>query len=227
MVEYAFSHCASSIPMMLFNPFAQIVDVVLVKRVEIDHFRVAAVLDKVAGFVEHIGDPTAHASGKIAAGRAEDDGIATGHVFAPMVANAFDNGLHAGVADAESLAGQPTDVGFASRCAVEGDVADQDVLLRHEGSLFRRTDNQLGAGQPFAEIVVGIALDVEGDSLGTERAKALPCRPLAVDLDGVFRQAFLSVALGNFIAEHRTDGAVDIADLGIDFDRLRTAQCIL
>jgi hypothetical protein len=61
---------------------------------------------------------------------------AAGHVFAAVVADGFDDGVHAAVADAEALAGHAADVGLAAGRAVERHVADDDVLLRHKGGAF-------------------------------------------------------------------------------------------
>jgi hypothetical protein len=61
--------------------------------------------------------------------------VAAGHVFAAVVADALDDGGHAGVADGEALAGHAADVGLAGGGAVEGDVADDDVFLGLEGGL--------------------------------------------------------------------------------------------
>ena len=98
------------------------------KRLEVDHLEVAA-LGEVAGLVEDEGDAAAHAGGEVAAGRADDDGHAAGHVLAAVVAGPLDDGHGAAVADAEPLAGAAPEEGPAAGRAVEGDVADQDVLL--------------------------------------------------------------------------------------------------
>ena len=52
-----------------------------------------------------IGDAAAHAGGEIAAGLAEHDDDAAGHVFAAMRADALDDGESARVAHGEALAG--------------------------------------------------------------------------------------------------------------------------
>ena len=84
---------------------------------------------EVAVLVEHVGDAAGHAGAEVAAGRAEHDDAAAGHVFAAVIADGFDDGVHAAVAHAEALAGHAADVGFAAGRAVERDVADDDVLL--------------------------------------------------------------------------------------------------
>ena len=61
-------------------------------RLQIDGGPVAALLGEVAGFIEHVGDAAAHAGGEVAAGLAEHDDQAVGHVFAAVIAEAFDDG---------------------------------------------------------------------------------------------------------------------------------------
>ena len=62
-----------------------------------------AALPEIAVRVPDVGDAAAHAGGEVAAGGAEDDDAAAGHVFAAVVADAFDHGVGAAVADGEPL----------------------------------------------------------------------------------------------------------------------------
>ena len=89
---------------------------------------------EVVVLVEHVGDAAGHAGGEVAAGGAEHDDAAAGHVLAAVVADGFDHGVHAAVAHREALAGHAAEEGLARGGAVEGDVADDDVLLGHEAS---------------------------------------------------------------------------------------------
>ena len=95
--------------------------------------RVAARCANVPVDVEHVGDAAAHAGGEVAPGPAEHDDPAAGHVLAAVIADAFDHRARAAVAHGEPLAGQAAQIGLAARRAVERDVADDDVLLGHEG----------------------------------------------------------------------------------------------
>ena len=58
--------------------------------VHADHGGVAAGAE-LAVFVEHIGDAATHASGKVATGVAQHHHGAAGHVFAAVVASAFNH----------------------------------------------------------------------------------------------------------------------------------------
>src|SRR5205807_7829393 len=98
---------------------------------EIDHAEVTAP-SEVAGPVEHVGDPAAHAGGEVPARGPEHDHPAPRHVLAAVVPDPLDDRPGAAVADGEALARETADVGLAARRAVERDVADDDVVLRHE-----------------------------------------------------------------------------------------------
>ena len=87
---------------------------------------------EVAGDVPDVGDAARHAGGEVAAGRAQDDGAAAGHVLAAVVADAFDHGPGAAVADTEPFGRPAAEEGLAAGRAVQHDVADQDVVFRHE-----------------------------------------------------------------------------------------------
>ncbi len=150
---------------------------------------------------------------------AEDDDQAFGHVFAAVIAEAFDDGGGAGVADGEALAGHAVEEGFAAGGAVEDDVADQDILFGHEGGAARRVDDDAAAGEAFADVIVGIAFEFEGDAVGEEGAEALAGGAGELEVDGVVGQAGRAVAAGDFAAEHGADGAVHVADRQLDFDR--------
>ena len=104
--------------------------------------------------VEHVGDAAAHAGGEVAAGPAEHDDASAGHVLAAVIADAFDDGERAAVADGEAFAGDAAEVRLAAGRAVERDVADEDVVLGDEARLLRRIDDDLAARQPLADVVV-------------------------------------------------------------------------
>ena len=79
--------------------------------------------------IPDVGDAAAHAGGEVAAGRAEDDHTAAGHVLAAVVAHALHHRDGAGVAHAEALGRHAAEVALAAGGAVQDDVADEDVLL--------------------------------------------------------------------------------------------------
>ena len=83
----------------------------------------------------------------------------------------------------------------------EHHVADQDVLFRQEGGAARRIDDQRAARESLADVVVGIAFQLERHALGQERAEALPGRAVELEADGVVRQARRSRSAARFRRE--------------------------
>jgi len=83
-------------------------------------------------------------------------------VLTAVIADAFDDRVHAGVADAEAFADDAAEVDLAGDRAIADDVAGDDILLGLESGgerLGRRIDDDLAAGEAFAEIVVGVAFE--------------------------------------------------------------------
>lgn len=62
--------------------------------------------------IEHISDAAGHTGCEVFARLAQDDDLATGHVFAAVVADAFDNDGRTAVSDAEAFPGFAGDEGF-------------------------------------------------------------------------------------------------------------------
>src|SRR5258708_7967227 len=176
-----------------------------------DHLGVDA-FGEVAALVEHVGDAAGHAGAEVAAGAAEDDDAAAGHVFAAVVADALDDGVDAGVADGEALAGHAAEINLAGGGAVEGDVADDHVVLGLEGGGGGRVDDDLAAGEALADVVVGVALDGERHAARHERAEALAGGPFEVDADGVGGHALGAVLPPRLAAGGGAGDAVDVAD---------------
>ena len=95
-----------------------------------------------------------------------------------MIADALDDDGRPAVADAETLAGHTANVTFTARRAVEGHVADDDVLLRLERGERRRIDDQAPARQSLAKAVIRIARRASSSSRQgrTRRSSDLPSR---------------------------------------------------
>ncbi len=132
--------------------------------------------------VQHVGDAAGHAGREVAPGRPEDDGLAAGHVLAPVVAHALDDGGGAGVADAEPLAHHAPDERLAGGRAVEADVAGDDLAVEQ---VARRGDRDPAARQALADVVVGVAGQLQRDPLRHERAEGVARRTGEADVDRV------------------------------------------
>ena len=178
---------------------------------ETDH-RNVGLLGKLARLIEHVSDTARHAGGEVSAGGAEHDDAATGHVFAAVVAHALNHGGDAGVADGETLAGAAVDVDLTGGGAVEGHIADDDVVLGLEAGVGRRVDDEFAAGQAFAKIVVGVALDGERHAARDEGAEALAGGALETEADRVFGQTLGAEFFGDLVARDGADDTVDVFD---------------
>jgi len=142
-----------------------------------------------------------------------------------MVAHALHHRIGATVAHAEALAANPAEVRLARGCSIKRDVADDDVFFRHEGCRFRREHHDLSTRQTLADVIVGIALERQGDPARNEGTKALSGGAIEMDLDGVVRQTIPTMPTGQFVAKNRAHGTIDVADRQGEFHRLPMLQC--
>ena len=143
---------------------------------------------EVAVFVEHVSDAAAHAGREVPAAFAEHDHQAVGHVLAAVIADAFHDRGGAGVANREALARHAVEECFAAGGAIQRHVADHDVFFRQERRVARRIHDQPAAGKSLADVIVGVAFELERDALREECAEALSGRAVEVEVDRVVRQ---------------------------------------
>src|SRR6185312_14553045 len=119
-----------------------------------------------------IGDAARHAGAEIAPGLPQNHHDAAGHVFAAVIAGAFDHRDRAGIAYREPLARDALEIGLAGDCAVQNRVADNDIVERVALDLRWLAHDDAAAAQPLADIVVGVAQKFERDAARQERAEA-------------------------------------------------------
>jgi hypothetical protein len=125
--------------------------------------------------------------------------------------NRFHHRIYTRVADAEPFACHAVDVDFATGGTVESNVADDDVFGGDEGGFGRGVEDDFPAAESFADVVVGIAFEFEGDSLGDKCAEALSGTALEVEVDGIFGES-VPVVFGDFVTEDGAYCTVDVAD---------------
>src|ERR1017187_1088409 len=196
------------------------------QRFEVDGIEVAAFLSEIHALVENIGDAAAHASGEISATGAEHQHQPVCHVLAAVVANPLNDRGRPGIADRKTFAGDAVKEGFAAGCTIESHVADQDVLFGSKPRVLRRIDNDATAGKTFPNVVVGVAVERECDSLGKERTEALARRTHEMDANCVVGQPGRAVAPRDFTTQYGPDRAMHIAYRQIDFDISQAEQSI-
>ena len=110
---------------------------------------------------------------KFRPGLAQHHHAPAGHVFATVIAYGFHDGVDAGVAHAETFTGHAVHEHFAAGRAVKRHVADDDVFLGDKSRTFRRINDDFAAAQTLAEIIVGVAFQLNRHALGHERTEAL------------------------------------------------------
>jgi hypothetical protein len=190
----------------------------ITKRFKSHHLGIAA-RRKITLLVKDIGNTAAHSRREIASGGTEDDHLSACHVLTTTIAvggasrneNRFHNRIYTRVTDAEPFACHAVDVDFAAGGSVEGDVADDDIFGGDEGGFGRGVEDDFTAAESFADVVVGITFEFEGDSFGDKCAEALSGTTLEVKVDGIFGES-VPVFFGDFVTENGADGAVDVAD---------------
>src|SRR6185312_3777097 len=170
--------------------------------------------------VVDIGDPAGHAGGEVAARLAENGDDAAGHVFAAVVAGALDDRDSARVPDREALAGHALEIRFAGDRPVQHRVADDDVIRRLQLAGARLAHDHPPAAQALADIVVGVAEQLDRYAMCQKRAKAAARRAVEPNPDRILRQPAMAVALGDLARQHRPDRAVDVADRVFEAHRL-------
>ena len=159
----------------------------LTKLLHVDELLVEAQIEVVV-FIEDVRDAPAHAGSDVLAGRSQDDDTAPGHIFQGMIATAFHDCDRTGVAHRKALPGNAVDIGAAAGGAIERDIADDDVLFRRICRSCRRCHAQLAAGETFAKIIIGIALQMDGNTCRQKGTERLTAAAAANDLTSIFGQ---------------------------------------
>src|SRR5258706_7899008 len=168
-------------------------------------------VQNVFGFgAEYVGEAAGHAGTEIEAERAENEDDAAGHIFATVLANAFDHGEGAAVANGEAFAGAACDEKLAGGCAIQNRVASEDVATARGAEA--GGDGDGAAAEAFADVVVGFAVEFEIDPGAEERAEALASTAVKFFVDGGAGGAASSAVAGHFAAESGADAAVGIAN---------------
>ena len=121
----------------------------------------------------------------------------------------------------------PADEDLAGRGAVRDHVAGDDLLLGLERRRAVGPHDDPAPREALAEVVVGVALEPQGDPARHERAERLAGRPGHRQVDGVVGQPRAGVPLGDLVTEHRADRAVDVADRQRRAHRLAALERVL
>mmetsp|Transcript_213 Transcript_213/g.556 ORF Transcript_213/g.556 Transcript_213/m.556 type:complete len:772 (+) Transcript_213:552-2867(+) len=164
--------------------------------------------------VPYPGNATAHARAEVLANLAKHYHAAPGHVLTAVVARTLDDGPGARVPHREALSAESTDQADSRGGSVEGSVADDDVLLRHEAGLdstLGRVDNQAASTETLAKVVLGVALQFQQNTLHGEGSEGLAGGAVEFCMAGA-RGKLLSPALVELMGEQSANGPVGVSD---------------
>ena len=204
---------------MAVDQFGQLLELAIVgDRLGLDHLRVVELVE-IALDVIHVGDATAHASAEVLAGGPEDHGPTVGHVFTAVVAASLDHTGATRVAHAEALASQSGREQLAPGRTIHHGVADDRVLRGGKAGTGGRADDDLPAGHPLADVVVGLTGQVELHPAAEEGSEALTRAPFEHDIDRAFREPVVAVHVGDRSRQLGADVAVGVLDLVFERDR--------
>src|SRR2546430_2095000 len=97
------------------------------------------------------------------------------------------------------------------------------VLIRdlHDG---RDVEQRRGDARPKRDVVVRLALEVEGQTSRGKGAKALAGGSLEAKNDRVLRQTLMPVSPGDVSGQHRSNGSVAVPNLSRHAHRLATRE---
>src|SRR2546423_7356699 len=115
---------------------------------------------------EDVGETAGHSRAKVQTERTEHEDDAASHVFAAVLADTFNYGKGAAVADAETLAGASCDIELARCCAVENGISGENVATARRGRPGRNGNR--AARHAFADVVVGFAGELQGNTIREE-----------------------------------------------------------
>ena len=135
---------------------------------------IAAVAEKVSIFVVDPRETAGHAGAEVDPSATENHGQASGHVFAGVIAHAFDDGPCSGVANREALASAARGKEPAAGRAVEGDVSEKGVRLALLSDATASANDEFAAAETLADEVVGEAFEREGHALCSKCSERLP-----------------------------------------------------
>jgi hypothetical protein len=149
--------------------------------------------------IQDVGNTTRHTSSKVAASRSKNNNAATSHVLTTVVTDTFNNGGSTRVSDSETLGSNTTEEASTSSSTVQASVTNENVLLRLEDSGAGRVDDQTTARQALTNIIVGITLELKGDTRSKESTEGLTSGALDINMDSVHGQSSLAVSLGDVV----------------------------
>src|SRR3546814_3293822 len=116
------------------------------------------------------------------------------------------------MATGEASPGTPVELGLARDSAIEHGGADDDVARRIAAGSLRLAHHDPPARQTLADVIVGIADEVERYTVRQPCTEALPGNAAELDADRVGRKAAMAISPRDLARKHRAHRTVYVAD---------------
>src|ERR1700735_5594898 len=168
--------------------------------------------DEIPSHVEHVSKTAGEAGAEIYARGAQNADHSPRHVFATMIAGAFDDAERAGVATRKSFPRPARRIESAAGGAIQAGVAHDDGVARDEIRMSVGPQDDLAAGHSFADIIVGLALEIEVQAADIPDSETLAGGTSQVHDQGRGVHAGVAPAAGDLAGGSRADGAIEIID---------------
>ncbi len=133
-----------------------------------------------------------------------------------MVADSLDHGGGAAVPHGETLPREAVEEDLSRRGAVEKTVPRDPVLIGLERRSLRHLHDDPASGETLAKVIVGLALQHHGHTVGQEGAETLARGTPEMQFQRAVRETPAPVQTGDAVAENGADGTVHIADAHLD-----------
>ena len=182
---------------------------------ELDHLLVDLLLEVLVD-VENVGDTTGHTGSEVATGRAKDEHTTTCHVLATVVTNTLNNRSSTGVTDTEALSGNTTEEASTLSGTVQADVTDQDVLLGTVDCSARWVDDQATTGKTLTNVVVGVTLELKGDTWCKVSTEGLTRGSTDVHVNSILGQTSLAVTPADLVRERGNKSTIGVDDVALN-----------
>src|SRR5204862_8296230 len=130
---------------------------------------------------------------------------------AAVIAGALEHRPRARIAHREALAGEAGGVQLPAGGAVQAGVAHDDRVLRHEARAARVAQHDPAGRHALADVVVGIAFQVQVEAAGVPDPEALPGVAAAAHAERRILHAVVAPAPRDLTRDARADGAVEVA----------------
>src|ERR1019366_4141548 len=174
-----------------------------------DQLMVVAV-DEVALHVEYVGKPAGESRPEIHAGASEHAGHAARHVFAAVIARAFNHGERAGIAHGKSFARGAGGIQLAAGRTIQTGIAHDYRFTCDESGARVRLQDDPAARHALADIIVRLAFQIHMQAAGIPDPETLPGGSLEIHNQRRRAHSVIAPSLGDLTGYPGADRAMKI-----------------